>query len=93
MVNYTETPFRAEMVLNLTRTVATQAVRGFTHQTWVSGRFKEKEKHKYCIYFLQGPLAPGSLLPKSALTVFSSLLVCLQVATLITYPASLASVL
>ena len=42
MVNYMEMPFRAEMVLNLTRTVATQAVRGFTHQTWVSGRHENK---------------------------------------------------
>ena len=43
MVNYMEMPFRAEMVLNLTRTVATQAVRGFTHQTWVSGWHENRE--------------------------------------------------
>ena len=53
---YMEPPFRAEMVLNLTRTVATQAVRGFTHQTWVSGRLNKK--NDYLLKILKFPAGP-----------------------------------
>ena len=76
-----EMPFRAEMVLNLTRTVATQAVRGFTHQTWVSGRLGKNKTYIYW-YFMQDPHALGLHLLRSVLTVFSFLLECSQVATL-----------
>jgi len=49
------------MALNLTRTVATQSVRMFTHQTWVSGpprtRIPFAEKCVHGILIASGVLA------------------------------------
>ena len=53
---YVETPFRRDMALNLTRTVATQAVRTFTHQTWVSGDLWSL-CHSFCINIRNPSLA------------------------------------
>ena len=83
---YVETPFRRDiMALNLTRTVATQAVRTFTHQTWVSGDLRSL-CHSFWINIsnpslalLQAPLALESHSRRSVHTGFSSLPECSQV--------------